>query len=250
MRRILAVCMVFVLLIGCLAGCSSRQESMEQAGSAEEQTQPEAAAPEVNEAVTEADTPQESAEEETGAAPAAEVVTAETEPTAEAKEGLSLPEGIASTFYFSSGAGGWGTELILAENGSFTGNFHDSDMGDIGEGYPNGTVYLCTFQGRFTVTEQMDEHSWRLLLTDLKQEQEQDAQWIEDEIRFIGSYPYGLEAGVDYILYSPDTPVEGLNEELISWWPGRFSLDGAPETLESWCIYSLEGGYGFFGYDA
>ena len=83
-----------------------------------------------------------------------------------------------------------------------------------------------------------------------KETERANKQSIEDEIRFIGSYPYGLEAGGDYILYSPDTPVEGLNEELISWWPGRFSLDGAPETLESWCIYSLEGGYGFFGYDA
>ena len=38
------------------------------------------------------------------------------------------------TFYFSSGAGAWGTEMDISADGSFTGNFHDSEMGDTGEG--------------------------------------------------------------------------------------------------------------------
>ena len=46
---------------------------------------------------------------------------------------------------FSSGAGAWGTVLELAPDGAFTGSFHDTNMGETGEGYPNGTVYLCSF---------------------------------------------------------------------------------------------------------
>ena len=50
-------------------------------------------------------------------------------------------------FTFSSGVGGWSTELNVGENGAFTGNFHDSEMGETGEGYPNGSMYGCLFHG-------------------------------------------------------------------------------------------------------
>ena len=46
-----------------------------------------------------------------------------------------------STFYFLSGAGAWSTELVVSPDGSFTGYYHDTDMGDSGAGYPNGTRY-------------------------------------------------------------------------------------------------------------
>ena len=49
---------------------------------------------------------------------------------------------------FSSGAGGWSAGLRIGEDGSFTGDFHDSEMGDMGEEYPNGTIYCCSFSGR------------------------------------------------------------------------------------------------------
>ena len=41
-------------------------------------------------------------------------------------------------FYFSSGAGGWATVMTIDADGTFSGNFHDSDMGTTGEGYPYG----------------------------------------------------------------------------------------------------------------
>ena len=41
---------------------------------------------------------------------------------------------------FSSGAGGWSTELKVADDGTFTGAYHDSEMELTGENYPNGTV--------------------------------------------------------------------------------------------------------------
>ena len=41
------------------------------------------------------------------------------------------------TFYFSSGAGGWATELKVYADGTFEGHYYDSDMGDRGNGYPN-----------------------------------------------------------------------------------------------------------------
>lgn len=51
-------------------------------------------------------------------------------------------------FVFSSGVGAWQTMLNINEDGSFKGYYSDSDMGDTGEGYPNGIIYLSVFEGK------------------------------------------------------------------------------------------------------
>lgn len=61
------------------------------------------------------------------------------------------------TFTFSSGVGGWQTTLYIRADGSFTGEYFDSDMGVTGEGYPDGTVYVCTFNGQFAPLSQIDD---------------------------------------------------------------------------------------------
>ena len=60
-------------------------------------------------------------------------------------------------FEFSSGVGGWGTELIMGKDGSFTGSYHDSEMGETGEEYPDGSVYGCTFHGTISDLTPVDE---------------------------------------------------------------------------------------------
>ena len=57
----------------------------------------------------------------------------------------SVFEILPSEFELSSGAGGWATILKLNKDGTFTGQYYDSDLGDTGEDYPNGTVHFCTF---------------------------------------------------------------------------------------------------------
>ena len=52
---------------------------------------------------------------------------------------------------FCSGAGAWSTDLQIRPDGTFTGQFHDSEMGESAEAYPDGTVYICEFSGRFSV---------------------------------------------------------------------------------------------------
>ena len=51
---------------------------------------------------------------------------------------------------FTSGAGAWGSRLTLQPDGSFTGNYQDSEMGVNAEDYPNGTCYVSVFEGQFT----------------------------------------------------------------------------------------------------
>lgn len=66
------------------------------------------------------------------------------------------------TFYFSSGAGGWFTELHINSDGSFKGFFLDDDMGDTGEAYPNGSEYNCEFSGVFGGLEKVDEYTYKM----------------------------------------------------------------------------------------
>ena len=68
------------------------------------------------------------------------------------------------TFYFCSGAGGWDTHIVIEEDGSFTGDYHDTNMGETGDGYPHGTTYKCIFSGKFTVTEQKDDRTFVMKL--------------------------------------------------------------------------------------
>ena len=53
-----------------------------------------------------------------------------------------LPDVFPMELIFSSGAGAWRTTLTLNRDGSFSGSFRDSDMGDRTDDYTNGTVYL------------------------------------------------------------------------------------------------------------
>jgi hypothetical protein len=55
-----------------------------------------------------------------------------------------------------------------------------------------------------------------------------------------------MEDGDEFILYLPDTPIDGLDEGFLSWWPGRYALEGQPETLEMYGLYNVKMGYGFF----
>ena len=101
-----------------------------------------------------------------------------------------------------------------------------------GETYPNGSAYVCEFSGKFTDIEQIDEYSYTMNLSEININSKKDSEWIQDGIRYIPSDPYGLEKGKDFIFYLPQTPLEGLSEEFLSWWPGRYlQEEEAPKTL-------------------
>ena len=58
---------------------------------------------------------------------------------------------------FSSGVGGWSAEMRILPDGTFSGEYHDSEMGETAETYPDGTLYLCSFTGQMHMVEQVDE---------------------------------------------------------------------------------------------
>lgn len=147
------------------------------------------------------------------------------------------------TFEFFSGVGAWGTELTVGEDGSFTGNFHDSEMGETGEGYPDGTVYGCTFHGWFSDPQPVDEYSWTVNVT-VEQDEGQVPEAIEDNIRYVTSPPYGLEKAKTVVVFLPGTPVEKLPEEFMFW---SHLQELAPDAKEIsyYAIWNKEDDAGF-----
>ena len=98
-------------------------------------------------------------------------------------------------FYFASGVGGWSTSLTIEPDGSFSGNYHDSDMGDAGDDYPNGTVYCCSFSGTLSILQQVDEHSWMIRVDSLTLNEEPGQETVEDGFRYITAEAYGEPHG-------------------------------------------------------
>ena len=70
-------------------------------------------------------------------------------------------------FVFSSGAGGWRTFLVIEDDGSFHGQYSDSEMGSVGEDYPNGTYYLSDFTGKMSVSEKINDYTYALKIENI-----------------------------------------------------------------------------------
>lgn len=120
-------------------------------------------------------------------------------------------------FYYSSGAGGWGTQLVVQEDGSFTGNFQDSDMGNTAPEYPNGTVYLNSFSGKFSEPEAVNAYTYSTTIQLLEYEEPVHTDKISGGIRYDYSEAYGLQNVQTVLIYLPEAPLEELPEEFLSW---------------------------------
>ena len=165
---------------------------------------------------------------------------------------LPLPEDNVE-FSFLSGAGAWRTVITLNRDGTFTGLFLDSEMGEIGEGYPHGSAYTCTFSGKFENIEKVNAYSYKMTLTNITTEKTVGEEWIENEIRYVASQPHGLadpdnnQLCTEFIFYLPDTPVEQVSEGFLIWWPYCFSQESdAKTTLSCYGILNVTTEYGFF----
>ena len=147
------------------------------------------------------------------------------------------------TWSFCSGAGAWSTDLTILPDGSFSGDYHDSDMGDTSEAYPNGTIYVCSFSGKLSLMEQLDENSWKLHVDELTYSEPNGKEVIEDGVKYIYTDVYGLSLGDEMTLYKPGTPVDSFTDEM-KFFAHAFDLTDLP----SWYFYSVKNNSGFEGF--
>ena len=165
---------------------------------------------------------------------------------AEAQPALSFADLDELDWTFSSGVGGWYTCIWIEEDGTFTGEFHDSEMGEADEAYPDGTVYGCLFHGRMTLGEQADEYTWKIHVDEVELDEGQVPEVIEDGMRFVTCEPYGLKAGNDMLLYLPGTPVEKLPEDFLMW-AHLYAYGEDVKELPYYGLYDPQEETGFIG---
>lgn len=152
-------------------------------------------------------------------------------------------------FVLASGAGAWSTELLIGEDGSFTGTYHDSDMGSSGPGYPNGTRYFSEFTGQFTEPEKVNEYTYRMTIDTIEYANEVGTEEILDEILYSYSDAYGIAGAEEILIYLPGAPTAELPEDYVIWARSSAYIDGDITELPFYGLYNVTEALGFSSYD-
>lgn len=221
---------ITVILAGSmLAGCEKTQ-AVEPAEQAQEEELPE-------------ESGQDKQPEETGK----EQSAAEEKPQEAAVEGFSFADVADRYFEFSSGAGGWYTELYIHEDGTFDGHFQDSDMGVSDPEYPNGTLYYSDFTGSFTAPEKVDDTTYVFQIETIEYPLGFGEE-IKDGYYYDYVTAYGLDGAADLYMYLPGSRIADLPEAYRSW-VGYYDLDALTETeLPFYGLYNEAEENGFSSY--
>ena len=165
----------------------------------------------------------------------------------EAEFFASLPE----SFSFCSGVGAWETAIFPEADGSFTGLYQDTNYGESGDGY-DGTIYECSFHGRFGEVERVDDYTYSMRCLELEVEPfEQYIETMDDGWRIchIPSPPYGMQDAGEIMVYLPGSQMSKLPWEFVDWvsMPNAWDRSNLPVLLPYWGLYNVSAEDGFFG---
>lgn len=141
------------------------------------------------------------------------------------KEPFGFEKLSEGSFLFTSGAGGWATLLTINKDGTFSGDYHDSEMGTVGADF-DGTVYTCTFSGRFSEPAMIDENTYSMHVDSLSCDNPPGEEYIEDGIKYIYSEPYGIEDGADFTVFLPESDTDNMSEDFIMWAKNEYYFEG------------------------
>jgi hypothetical protein len=145
-----------------------------------------------------------------------------------------------------NGVGNWENYLRLDQDGVFWGSYHDLDMGETGEDYPEGTYYWNEYWGNFENFEELNDYSYKMTMTTMGLEYQDP--WVDIDggmkMETINDIT-GIKRETDYILYLPNTPVSVLPEYAGTWFPdediserettGMYILYSIAEDIAFWC---------------
>lgn len=214
----MTILLCLFLLLAALTGCQQQEQPPEQGESQGQQAS------------------------ETPTPPEPELDPSPQEPEEQEEEDSFSFADLPDTLFLSSGVGAWASELSVNADGSFTGQYHDMDMGVTGEGYPNGTQYLCRFSGQFTQPVKLNDYTYSMEIASMTSDPP-DQVTIHDGIRSITSGPAGLENCERLLIYLPQAPVSQLPEDFLSW----AHIYEPRETLDLYGIYNETEGTAFVG---
>ena len=161
--------------------------------------------------------------------------------------GITFEELSKYYFSFCSGAGGWSDDFSIEKDGYFHGSYHDSDMGDMGDDYPNGTMYFCQYEGHFADIEKVDEYTCKMKMIDIKILND-DQEYIEDGTKFVPLAPYALSNADEVDIYLPGKPVSEISQE-VQEWLGFAYMEDKPEKLDSIALVNVNENQGVMTYE-
>ena len=154
------------------------------------------------------------------------------------------------TFSFSTGAGGASTTITFGANGSFTGTFTDSEMGLVGDKYPNGTVYTSEFYGSFADPKWESDYKYSIRLNGLYMKHALGVETIVDGVRYVTTSASGFEKAGYFSVYLPGAPISKVTAPVVTH-VGNVEGWGTavPSSLPCWAIYNIGGQVTFVSYD-
>lgn len=161
---------------------------------------------------------------------------------------LSFTEFKNLTFWFASGAGAWATQLSIHSDGTFAGEYHDSDMGSYDESHPYGTVYQCIFDGQFSQPVKVNDYTYSMQILSISYVKEPDTSEIKNGTLYYYTTPYGLDEAETLLIYLPGAPLAELPEGYRSW-VGYYYLENTTDTaLPYYGLYNEAEAEGFSSY--
>ena len=142
---------------------------------------------------------------------------------------------VGKNFVFSSGSGGWGSSLSIGPNGTFSGDYHDSDMGSTGPGYPGGTISESKVSGQFTRPHQVSPTLYEVDIENLQYEKPVGSSEIKENRKYEYSEAYGISKNHRMAIYLPGTPISSMPEELR-----LYSYGLIPEDSQTLPVYVIQ----------
>lgn len=167
----------------------------------------------------------------TSQAPQAEKTTTTAKPAAQP---TILDTLAGKNFVFSSGSGGWGARF-LSDLMAFSGNYHNSDMGSTGPGYPGGTISESKLSGQFTRAHQVSPTLYEVYLENLQYEKPVGSSEIKDNVKYEYTEVYGISKNTRMAIYLPGTPISSMPEELR-----LYSYGLIPEDSQTLPVYVIQ----------
>ncbi|MDO4615909.1 MAG: hypothetical protein Q4B03_00420 [Lachnospiraceae bacterium] len=151
----------------------------------------------------------------------------------------------AGMYYHASGAGGWGEELEIHEDGSFSGSFLDDDMGSTGKGY-SATEYQSDYTGAFTDVQRVSELEYLARVRIQSYEKEPGTSEIIDQTLHSYTESAGLQDGSVVRIFLTGTAWDAIPEGMQDWI--RMPFSGKKfDPLPFHAIYDTGTGRGFWG---
>lgn len=116
----------------------------------------------------------------------------------------------------TAGIGGWRSILTIGEDGTFTGEYSNSNMGIWGPGYSHGSVSLSHYSGKFTAPKKISDYVYSMNIVSQEYEETPGTEYFEDGFRYyIAS---GLDETSEFRIYLPGCPLEEISFPEFSLW--------------------------------